>query len=357
MSSCKVRGGKKLARVIWRFLERVGPRSRPDIYTPGGEFRSFLLEEGVKILGEDYVREFLELSEEARRKRVDRAIQLLEELGVVRVDVGGLLWYWAHEIAYEERDRLALIRHASLIIPGFLLISEEYGGKLHLAKIGFYKLVEIPQVTSYNYTELEIGVDRLKKCAIQHLMAYDEYGKVRRALGLAEKLKEVEKGANEVAFKGLVEGLRGIPAPEAYLGGSGFEKWISSLSQLIFYDLESGEDRLAGPRQVDEKCVSVAGVTFSHKDYEEDVKRICVEVRGKVGGYLVEKLDELIQSELEEEPRVMDVAQKLEFVKKRLEELGREADEGIMSIIRRVVGGEPLKGRCDECPRVKLLSR
>jgi hypothetical protein len=254
----------------------------------------------------------------AARKRVERGLKLLCELGLVREEGGHYYWYIYPNLFTDYRELESRRLHSKQLIPGLKALAGLWAAG---------------SVTDEGEKFMPDDLLRLlRDCAEEHLKTYPDIWKTlhehRECVREAEKVrKELERELERrLEAETKLKPMEYFPGTESFVS--------STVPSLISYHIE-------------------------HK-FSQGTSRF-FEYRGAelwFDGYLVARgthLHNVVRGFIERQVEDQNVRERVRHAKEKSEEAYRqlqELQEHIRRLILRIRGGEPLKGRCQTCPEV-----
>lgn len=321
---------RKREKVILDILRREGPKLVGDLASNEELIKGHASQRASKV-------------PETWRRDVYNSLKHLEFLEVVD-EKDGLWWYAEHKAAYNRKDYVLLMKHASIILPGLIEISNQYGGSLHSEKVLIaeiplgHKTVGHPDFRSYFDKEFAI------KYAKQHLRTgHHKIVYVNAALNVKEALGKLEKSIGEE--------LKSEFRKAAILVS---DTTIRHMTELVIHDLTHREKKLRQDFGYVGKGVILAGVLIAEKreGKEEDIRNIALTIAKKYeseGDY--NRIKNMLENtETGATPSTVPINEH-EF-EDLFNKIRQEADRELFSIIFTILGGSPFQGRCDRCPRI-----
>jgi hypothetical protein len=287
----------------------------------------------------------------------------LKEYRIIKKDKDGRWWYAEHEIVVEKGYYNIVMKHSSLILPGFVDISRSYGGTLALERVEYVKLSNVPQITSYEYSYSPYSKEMIAKYAEEHLKTgYPEvYEAVNKAKESAKELEEETKSKEEEELRKIEENTRAliknslrdkiISIPHVEPNESYLELYVDKLTNKIlseaFHSIDYAKevDWIQELKEEDVEAFFAGLPVFDlsvddYKEYiKEEILKILPTVKENIKKYReVEKVES------------QKIAEKEKIFYKNKE----NADKELLKIVHKVFSGEPLKGKCSICPKVLL---
>ncbi len=278
--------------------------------------------------------------QEALRKRCERFLRNLQDLGLVEKREDKYYWYFYPHLR-ELESYQAKVEHSKRLIPALLVIAEVE--RLYLPSSGL------------SGEELKIFMEDVE----QHLQYYEEIW------GLLEDYRSLKKQAEERResfVSGLKRELKSQFGEEVREWRTNMESFVStSLPWEVFHFIH-------------EKLLS-------DTDAEGDAKRPCykigpeeveksfafevAEVEGKgvraeqllFDGYLVargsqsHRVKEFIKSKLVD-PTSIGAVKEIRRIEHESRKRLQELQDRIMRLKHRIESGEPLTGECRDCPKI-----
>ncbi len=324
---------RKREKVILDILRKEGPKSVGDLAS----------NELIKGQASQRAKEV----PDTWRKDIYNSLRYLEFLGVVD-EKGGLWWYIEYEAAYRRKDYVPLMKHASIILPGLIEISNQYGGSLHSEKV---LIAEIPlgykkggnhDLRSHFDKEFAI------KYAKQHLKTgHHKIVYVDAALNVKEALGKLEKNIEE-------ELKNEFRKAEILVS----DTIIRHMTELVIHDLTHREKKLRQDFEYVGKGVIWAGFFIAEKregkeeGKEKEIRNITLTIFKKYesGGDYNGIKNMLENTETGTTSSTVPINEH-EF-EDLFNKIRQEADRELFPIIFTILGGSPFQGKCDRCPRI-----
>jgi hypothetical protein len=251
------------------------------------------------------------LSEDAARKRSNRYLEKLEELGLVEECGDKYCWYIYVAQFKGHEDYSVKLSHSRQLIPALKEIA-----------------VLEPRIAIFPATEMSYVSEDLKilvKCAEDHLRTYQQLW------GLLENYRKAFKKAkseDKMFITRLQEKLRKEFGEELSETGKSF------VSPNI-------------PWKIDIHLRDVSPLRFRYEG-EELWLGDAVAAKGK---HLHSKVTEFIECETRDEFNIVAVTRIKKLEREEGEVLQRLQEE-MRKLILRIEAGEPLLGECETCPKV-----
>jgi len=272
---------------------------------------------------------FSKSSEEALRKKCERALKKLQNLGLVEKRGDKYCWYIYVNNFKDREDYNAKLLHSQKLIPALRRIAG----------------IESSSPARYSVEEMKeehlapADMSILLGCVEDHLRAKPAIWR------LLEEFREMKKSAEEKREKfeeDLMEKLRTEFGVEPVKAGHATSLRLPSfignnIPSLVYAHIRYENSELPEIKIEDNELIWLGSYQVAKgKQIEGKVKKFLeCEVKGKSNMATVSKISKI-------EDRAIEVS--------------RELQKEIRKLILKIESGEPLLGGCEECPKVYIKS-